>query len=354
MNIIESDSSSSKWRMSLIKIESTVGDAIINLNKSSLKIVLVIDSNDTLIGTITDGDIRRGLLKGVNASSPIETIVKKDPLVVPPDMPRSSVIQLMKANIFNSIPIVDQNKVVVGLHLLSNLITLVEKSNTLVIMAGGKGKRLMPHTENCPKPLLPVDGKPMLEHIITKAKFEGFKNFVISIHYLGHMIEEYFEDGRKWGVKIRYLRENSPLGTAGALSLLSPSPSESIVVTNGDVMTDIQYGEILDFHINHENVFGTMAVRSHEWENPFGVVKIKGVDIIGFEEKPITRSHINAGVYVLEPESISSLIPGEYCDMPTLFMRLHEIHKRVIVYPMHEPWLDVGRLEDLNLINSKE
>ena len=167
------------------------------------------------------------------------------------------------------------------------------------------------------------------------------------------MIEEYFGDGEKWGINIKYLRENNPLGTAGALSLLSPLPSEPIVVTNGDVMTDIQYAEILDFHIKHERTLGTMAVRLHEWENPFGVVNIKGVDIIGFEEKPTIRSHINAGVYVIEPESLSYLKSDEYCDMPTLFMRLQENFKRVIVYPMHELWLDVGRPEDLKAINSK-
>jgi NDP-sugar pyrophosphorylase family protein len=162
------------------------------------------------------------------------------------------------------------------------------------------------------------------------------------------MIEEYFDDGSRWDVHIEYLREDSPLGTAGALSLIRHVPDIPILVTNGDVLTDIRYGELLDFHCHHAAA-ATMAVRQHEWQHPFGVVRIKGVDIIGFEEKPISRSHINAGVYVLEPLALSLLSAAEHCDMPTLFARMQEHAHRTIVYPMHEPWLDVGRPDDLEL-----
>jgi NDP-sugar pyrophosphorylase family protein len=216
----------------------------------------------------------------------------------------------------------------------------------MVIMAGGRGTRLGQHTENCPKPLLPVGGKPMLEHIIERAKAEGFNRFVIAIHYLGQMIEEYFGDGSRWQVQIAYLHEQTPLGTAGALGLMQPRPDEPFLVTNGDVLTDIRYGELLDFHCRHRAA-ATMAVRQHEWQHPFGVVKTKGVEIIGFEEKPILRSHINAGIYAMEPHTLDSLGLNEHCDMPTLFTRLKERDGRTIVYPMHEPWLDVGRPDDL-------
>jgi NDP-sugar pyrophosphorylase family protein len=186
----------------------------------------------------------------------------------------------------------------------------------------------------------------MLEHIIERAKREGFQRFVLAIHYLGRMIEEYFGDGSRWQVQIDYLREESPLGTAGAIGLLSPRPEHPLLVSNGDVLTDIRYGELLDFHCRHKAT-ATMAVRLHEWQHPFGVVRTRGVDIIGFEEKPISRSHINAGIYVLDPRALDALSAGEQCDMPTLFNRLHERAERTIVYPMHEPWLDVGREEDL-------
>jgi len=208
--------------------------------------------------------------------------------------------------------------------------------------------RLRPHTENCPKPMLSVAGKPILEHIIERAKSEGFDHFVLAIHYLGHMIEEHFGDGGHLGVQIDYLREDFPLGTAGAISLLKPLPDAPFVVTNGDVISDIRYGELLDFHIRH-TAAATMAVRVHEWQHPFGVVRMKGSEIIGFEEKPITRSYINAGVYALDPEVLNFLTDCTHCDMPTLFEKLQRRKKRTVAYPMHEPWLDVGRPDDLAL-----
>lgn len=186
----------------------------------------------------------------------------------------------------------------------------------------------------------------MLEHIIERAKTEGFEHFVLAIHYLGQMIEDHFGDGTKQQVKIEYLRENAPLGTAGALGLLQTRPTNSFLVTNGDVLTDIRYGEMLDFHVRHK-AFATMAVRLHEWQHPFGVVKTNGVDLIGFEEKPVARSHINAGIYVLEPGVLDSIGANEHCDMPALFRRVQNKQDRTIVYPMHEPWLDVGRPADL-------
>jgi NDP-sugar pyrophosphorylase family protein len=256
------------------------------------------------------------------------------------------VLQLMQANKIHQLPVVDERRCVVGLHLWDELLAPGNRSNVMVIMAGGRGTRLGSHTDNCPKPLLPVGGKPMLEHIVERAKAEGFTNFVFAIHYLGNMIEDHFGDGASLDVHIDYLREQSPLGTAGALGLLLTRPEAPFLVTNGDVLTDIRYGELLDFHCRH-NAAATMAVRLHEWQHPFGVVKTKGVDIIGFEEKPVSRSHINAGVYVLEPDALNLICKDEHCDMPTLFARLQEKFARTIVYPMHEPWLDVGRPADL-------
>lgn len=255
-------------------------------------------------------------------------------------------MQLMVANKVQQVPVVDGGHRVVGLHLWDELTTSPARPNLMVIMAGGIGKRLLPHTENCPKPLLPVAGKPMLEHIIERAKLQGFSRFVLAIHYLGHMIEDYFGDGSRLDVHISYLRETEPLGTAGALGLLDPAPDAPFVVTNGDVLTDIHYGELLDFHVRHDAT-ATMAVRVHEWQHPFGVVQTQGIDIVGFEEKPVARTHINAGVYALAPDALDSLVRDARCDMPTLFERLQKPGQRTVAYPMHEPWLDVGRPEDL-------
>jgi dTDP-glucose pyrophosphorylase len=339
------------WRKTLLPANANLHQAICCLDETALQIAVVVSEGGQLIGTLTDGDIRRGLLRGLEMSSPVEDIIHRDPLVVPPQWGREMVLQLMQANKIHQLPVVDERRCVVGLHLWDELLAPGKRSNVMVIMAGGRGTRLGQHTENCPKPLLPVGGKPMLEHIIERAKAEGFEHFVLAIHYLGHMIEEYFGDGRRLQVHIEYLREQFPLGTAGALSLLRKRPEEPFLVTNGDVLTDIRYGELLDFHGRH-SALATMAVRLHEWQHPFGVVKTNGVDIVGFEEKPVTRSHINAGIYVLEPYALDLIGKSEHCDMPTLLVRLQEKSARTIVYPMHEPWLDVGRPDDLERARS--
>jgi NDP-sugar pyrophosphorylase family protein len=307
---------------------------------------MVTNEEGRLEGTISDGDIRRALLKGLDLNSPITNVIHRKALVVPRELDRDLVKRLMVANKIHQIPVVDDCHHLVGLHLWDELTNPGVRPNLLVIMAGGKGIRLRPHTENCPKPLLLVAGKPMLEHIIERAKLDGFTRFVLAIHYLGHMIEAHFGDGARLGVQIEYVKETSPLGTAGALGLLNPKPDDPFIVTNGDVISDIRYGELLDFHIRHSAV-ATMAVRVHEWQHPYGVVQMKGVEIVGFEEKPITRSHINAGVYALDPNALNVLAIDEHCDMPALFERLQAKAQHTVAYPMHEPWLDVGRPDDL-------
>ncbi|MGV3665406.1 MAG: nucleotidyltransferase family protein [Leptospira bouyouniensis] len=341
------------WQTAVISLHSTIQDVIKNLDDSALQIALIVSAEGRFLGTITDGDIRRGLLRGLTLASPIESIMFKDSLVVTPEMSRDMVLQLMQTNRIHQLPIVDENRKIVGLYLLDEILTPSVRDNIFLIMAGGRGRRLMPHTENCPKPMLTVAGKPMLEHIIERAKGEGFHNFLIAIHYLGHMIEEYFGNGSKFGVNIEYVREEEPLGTAGALSLVQNIPTMPFIVTNGDVLTDIHYAEFLDFHLRH-GATATMAVRLHEWQHPFGVVRTKGVEIVGFEEKPIFRSHVNAGIYTLNPEVLTRLIPKAHCDMPTLFSRLADEGLRTIVYPMHEPWIDVGRPDDLDKVNLQE
>jgi dTDP-glucose pyrophosphorylase len=340
------------WRQAILPASATIGQAIHNLDQIAIKIVLVVNEAGVLEGTLSDGDIRRGLLKGLDLNSPIDSIIHRNALVVPPEMARELVLQLMVANKIQQVPVVDEQHHVVSLHLWDEINTPPTRPNLMVIMAGGMGKRLRPHTEKCPKPLLPVAGKPMLEHIIDRAKREGFNHFVLAIHYLGHMIEAHFGNGERLDVQINYLREKSLLGTAGALSLLDSLPDAPFVVTNGDVITDIRYGELLDFHIRHTGA-ATMAVRVHEWQHPYGVVQTQGVEIVGFEEKPIALSHINAGVYVLEPEALSYLVTDAHCDMPTLFERLQAKAQRTVAYPMHEPWLDVGRTDDLKQANTE-
>jgi NDP-sugar pyrophosphorylase family protein len=200
--------------------------------------------------------------------------------------------------------------------------------------------------------MLPVGGKPILEHIVERARGEGIFNFVFSINYLGNVIEEYFGDGTKFGVEITYVKENLPLGTAGALSLLKEEIDEPILVSNGDLITDIRYSEMLEFHAVHQS-FITVATRSHEWQNPYGVVLTTGSEVIGYEEKPLSKSNINAGIYILDPRALSLLQFNEHCDMPSLLTKALSSGNRLYAYPMHENWLDVGRPVDLELANAR-
>lgn len=340
------------WSSTLLPINSTVQDAIQNLNASTLQIVLVVDEHGKLLGTVTDGDIRRGLLRGLDLRAGIDQILFTNPLVAPPEMSREMVLHLMRVNRLLQMPVVDAQHRVVGLHLWNDIIAQPERKNLMVIMAGGMGTRLRPYTEDCPKPMLPVAGKPMLEHIIERAKNEGFRHFVLAVRYLAHMIEDYFGDGSKWDARIGYLHEDTPLGTAGALGLLDPKPVGPVVVTNGDVLTDVRYGEIVDFHTYHQAA-ATMAVRLHEWQHPFGVVQTSGVSIVGFEEKPVFRTHVNAGIYVLGAEALRFVPSGKPSDMPDIFELLRLHGERIIAYPMHEVWTDVGRPDDLKKVRNE-
>ena len=340
------------WEKSILANNLKVKDAISNLNNTSLKIVIVVDENENFFGTITDGDIRRALLQGFNLDSPLLEVTNKNPIYASMSLGKKDVLVLMKSNKINQVPIIDTNRNIVGLHLAENLDSSINFSNKIVIMAGGKGKRLYPITKNIPKPLVRVAGKPMIEHIIERAKIEGFNNFIISINYLGHMIQDYFENGDKLNVSIEYIKEDTPLGTAGALSLIKSIPKEPIIVTNGDVFTDIRFSEILNFHNNHD-AEGTMAVKLHESQNPYGVVNIKGIEIIDLQEKPIIKNYINAGVYVLEPLVLNFLLRNNYCDMPLLFKKIKENNKKIIAFPMHEPWTDVGKMDDLKKLTKE-
>jgi dTDP-glucose pyrophosphorylase len=335
------------WKESVLGMGATIRDAVENLDRTCNKIVMVVGSDGRFEGTISDGDIRRSLLKGSGLNDSIETVVYRKALVVMPDIPRSQVMQLMTLNKIPQIPIIDREHFVIGLYILEDLMSPSKRSSSMVIMAGGMGKRLLPHTQNCPKPLLNINGKPMLRHILDRAKLEGFEDFIISTGYLGEKIESYFKDGEQLGVKIRYVREDSPLGTAGALSLMRNELSAGpFIVTNGDVITDIKYGELLEFHVD-QSATATMAVRLHEWQNPFGVVKTNGIEIIGFEEKPMVQSNVNAGVYAVSPEALEYLPYGKPCDMPDFFEILNSKSRRVVAYAVHEQWQDVGRPEDL-------
>lgn len=334
------------WTATLIAPDASLRSAIEQMDGAALKILLVVDQNRHLLGTLTDGDVRRALLRGETLDVETQTVMFKTPLVVGPDLDRAAVLDLMRVNKILQLPIVNSEQRVVGLHLWDKVLTPPRRENTILLMAGGFGKRMMPYTETTPKPMLEVAGKPLLQHAIERAKADGFHNFLISLHYLPDVIRNHFGDGSALGVNIDYITEDTPLGTAGALSLIRERPTLPMVIANGDILTDVRFSNFVDFHTSFGAV-ATMAVREHEYRNPFGVVQTDGMVITGFEEKPAWRTKVNAGLYVLSPEALDLIVPGEHCDMPTLFGRIARNGGKTIVYPIHETWMDVGNPQDL-------
>lgn len=336
------------WEKVLLQPSALIKDAIKVLSEAALRIVLIVDENLTLLGTVTDGDIRRALLKDLTLNSPISEVINKKPIVVTQNFTKEEVLRIMSANKVFQVPVVSEDLRLIDLHLWDELSAPVSRDNTMVIMAGGKGTRLLPKTMDMPKPMLRLGEKPILEHIIERARAEGFSQFILAIQHLGEVIEEYFGDGKFLGVNISYVKEKTPMGTAGALSLIEPKLSQPIIVTNGDVLTDVKYGDILDFH-THSNGKATMAVHLREWQNPYGVVNTNGIEITSYEEKPVTRTLINAGVYVVNPSVLGLLTASTPCDMPQLFELARAKGMKTVAYFAHESWIDVGTHEDFNL-----
>jgi NDP-sugar pyrophosphorylase family protein len=293
------------------------------------------------------------MLNGLSLKENIFSVLNKNPFVVPEGLNADAIRQIMISNRIFQVPEVDKDYRILNLHCIDHLFEQKKLENKFVIMAGGRGSRLKPLTDKCPKPMLEVKGKPILLRIIEQAKSEGFSDFTISTNYLSHIIEDYFRDGSEFGVKIDYITESKPLGTAGSLAYLNKKTSHPIVVTNGDVICDVKYSDILDFHLKH-GAGATMAVRLQERQNPYGVVKMEGVKIIGFEEKPCEKFHVNAGIYVISSESLQFLNVDAFTDMPDFFDTLNTRNFTNFAYPMHEPWLDVGNPVDFQQANNNQ
>lgn len=344
----------SNWRKTLLSGSATVRDAIQSLNRSSLQIVLVADSRRRLLGTITDGDIRRWLIKGHGMDSCVLQMMRKNPRVVCSGQGRQEVLSVMRRYKLSTIPEIDENGKIIKLHRFGDYLSLPRKKikSLFVIMAGGFGKRLHPYTIKIPKPMMKIRGRPILEHILKKASQEGFNDFVITTHHLAHIIRNYFRTGEKMGVNIQYVHENKPLGTAGSLRLIKTN-KEPVVITNGDVLSGITYAEILNYHKSRK-AKATMAVKAQIQESEFGVVEVQGFGIRKFREKPVSVNFINAGIYVLEPDVISLIPRDQKVDMPTVFKNLISQKQKTNVFPIHEAWEDVGTLEKYKKINAKQ
>lgn len=333
-----------QWRDALIKPGDSVRETIRRIDGSSTQIALVVDPDGHLLGTITDGDIRRGLLKGVSLEDPASAIMNAAPTCAHPGDDRQKILARMKAKSLHQIPIVDAQQRVVGLEVLDELLN-ARRDNWVVLMAGGRGTRLRPLTDETPKPMLRVGAKPILETILESFVEQGFSRFFFSVNYRAEMVRTHFGDGSRWGADIGYLSEESPLGTAGALSLLPSRPASPMLVMNADLLTRVGFGHMLDFHHAH-GAAATMGVREYDFQVPFGVVKIEGQSILSIEEKPTHRFFVNAGIYVLSPETLDLVPRDRHFDMPELFEALIAAGRETAVFPIREYWIDIGRMVD--------
>lgn len=333
------------WKSSVVSTTSSSEEALRVLDASGLRIVLVLDPEGRLVGVVTDGDIRRALLNRLDFSMPVTHLMNAHPLSAPMDTRREVLRQMMEERSLLHIPLLDDAGCVVALETLQDLLHARIQDNWVFLMAGGFGTRLRPLTDSCPKPLLPVGGKPILESIIESFIAAGFRNFLISVHYLADHIKDYFQDGSRWNATIRYIEEETPLGTGGALGLLPTPMDRPIVMMNGDVLTRLDFNALLDFHLEQRAKL-TLCVREYDMQVPFGVVQGEDSCVTGIVEKPVHRFFVNAGVYVVAPETIARAHPPRRLDMPDLVNQLLADGEKVAMFPIHEYWLDIGRPDD--------
>lgn len=333
----------SNWKEILVSPSDTIQNVMKVIDLGGFQLALVVNSDNNLLATVTDGDIRRALIDDKPLTALVSEIMHTSPRTVSRDASKSKILEILEKEGISAIPVVDNN-VVVGIETLHQLLQRERKDNPVFLMAGGFGTRLKPLTDSCPKPLLKVGSKPILEIVLLNFIKSGFHRFFVSTHYLPEMIKSYFGNGEKWGITIEYIHETTPLGTGGALGLLPNNLSDlPIIVMNGDILTKINLEELLNFH-NANNATATMCVREYEYQVPFGVIESKGKNIISMVEKPIQKFHVNAGTYVISQEVLESVNNNEVIDMPTLLER--HLNNHVIMYPFHEYWLDIGRVAD--------
>ena len=334
------------WQNTLVSPDATIIKALEIIDKGALQIALVVDGDGKMLGTVTDGDVRNGILRGISLEEPVRKIMCRAPVTAKADEDREAILEKMRRADILHIPLLDGKGRVIGLEILKNLALAARRDNVIVIMAGGLGKRLRPLTDDCPKPMLSVAGKPVLEIIIGAAMEYGFHRFYISVNYKSEMIEDYFGDGSRWRAEITYLQEKEELGTAGALSCLPERPAKPFIVMNGDLLTKVNFHHLLNFHGDH-NAAATMCVREYHYQVPYGVVRADGHRLAAIDEKPVQTFFVNAGIYVMEPGILDLIDPRTSLDMPVLFEKLIQQRKEAIVFPIREYWLDIGHPKDL-------
>jgi dTDP-glucose pyrophosphorylase len=341
------------WKKLLVSPTDTLKDTISVLHKGGYRIALVVDKTNKLLGTVTDGDVRRALIGGVSMDDEIKSVMNKQPFTISDDTKKEDALKLMEDKDFLHMPILNRNNILCDLLTLQQLHKKQRYNNPIFIMAGGFGVRLRPLTEEKPKPLLNVGKRPILETIINQFIDIGFHIFYISTHYKSEMIREHFGDGSNLGVSIKYLHEDSPLGTAGSLGLLPDDiPKLPIIMMNGDILTKVDFENLLEFHHAHDGL-ATMCIREYDFQIPYGVVEIENQNVVKIIEKPTHSFFVNAGIYVLEPSLVSYVDGKSHIDMPDFLKDQIDKGSEVGVFPIHEYWLDIGKIDEYERANKE-
>lgn len=327
--------------------KATLHDAMQEMTRATLGIVLVVDGKRMLKGVVTDIDIRRALLKGHSMELPVSQAMTRTPITVLDTMSRTEIADTFSRHPHSYIPIVSARGRLVGLATLTDYATIPKRfPNWIVVMAGGMGKRLRPLTENVPKPLVRVGEKPILELLLEQLVASGFGRFILAVNHMADQIRDYCGDGSRWGVQIEYVQERQPLGTAGALSLIKRDLGGTFLVVNGDILTKVNFAALLHFH-KTERALATLCIKQHELEVPYGVIELKEHKLARIVEKPVQKFFVNAGIYAVEPEALKLLPKGKPRHMPEFLDDIRRQKPRsVACFPLQEYWLDVGRPQD--------
>lgn len=336
----------------LLNPTSSIREALEIIDSGAMKIGIVVDENEKLIGTVTDGDIRRGLLNNLSLDDVIESIIFRTPTVCKIDDTKEKILEVAVEKKLYQIPIVDYDGKLVGIEEVDELLKPKHKNNKVVLMVGGLGTRLRPLTDKTPKPMLKVGDKPILETIILNFKKYGFTEIILSVSYKSEIIENYFGNGSKFGVNIEYVHEEKRMGTAGALGLISDKLDKPFFVMNGDLLTNINFEHMMDYHVSNSSI-ATMGVREYDFQVPYGVVNVDGINIKSIEEKPVHNFYVSGGVYVLDSKVLDFIPENEFFDMPTLFEKVIDENLKSISFPIREYWLDIGRMEEFEKANNE-
>ena len=338
------------WKDVVIQPETTILQAMKIIDATTMQFAAVVDEHMQLLGTVTDGDIRRGILKGLPLESAIQEVMNTSPFCEQDGKSFVYYKKRMRERKLKQLPVISNNRILQRILFSDELELAIKKNNKVVLMVGGLGTRLRPLTDTVPKPMLIVGNKPIAETIIDSFKNYGFTNFVLSVNYKKEMIMDYFQDGTHLGVNIEYIEETKRLGTAGALSLLTDKPTEPFFVMNGDLLTKVNFEQLLDFH-NETDSAATMCVREYEYQIPYGVIETDNHQLLSIVEKPVHKSFVNAGIYVLNPAALEHVPNAEFYDMSELYKKLMNEQEKVSAFPLREYWLDIGRMDDYEKAN---